>query len=287
MKHRIALIVSLFAVAFALVVTPASAKSIDHGGTYFGSQAVQEDQVVQGDVTVFGGDLDVYGTVNGDVNVYGGNLIEHDGSVITGHKNVIGNESTAWIPWLPAASASNIAAENAKLMTRLAYSVIVVLMFLLFPVRVRSALDRVEHHPGLSAMVGVLALVAVIPIAVLLFVSIIGWPLIPVEIVAIFAGILIGQAALGLLIGRRLYELIRPHTTPSPLGALILGLIVISAAEVLPFVGHLVTALVWLVGLGAAILAFVRETAFMGAPVVATSGAQGPRPPIGGPPMTT
>jgi hypothetical protein len=286
MKHRIALIVSLLAVALALVIAPASAKSIDHGGTYFGSQTVQPDQVVQGDVSVFGGDLDVYGTVNGDVNVYGGDLIEHDGSVITGHKNVIGNETTAWIPWLPAASASSIAAENAKLMVRLAYSVIVVLAFLLFPVRVRSALDRVENHPGLSAMVGVLALVAVIPIAVLLFVSIIGWPLIPVEIVAIFAGILIGQAALGLLIGRRLYELMRPHSTPSPLGALILGLIVISAAEVLPFVGHLVTALVWLVGLGAAILAFVRESAFFAGAPVAAAG-QGPRPPIGGPPMTT
>ena len=287
MKIRIALIFSLLAVAFAVLIAPASAKSIDHGGTYFGTVNVDSDQVVQGDVTVFGGDAIIDGTVNGDVNVYGGKVIMHDGAVISGQKNEFDNGLTAWIPWLPAASASNIAAENQKLMVRLAYSVIVVLVFLIFPVRVRSALDRVEHHPGLSAAVGVLALVAVIPIAVLLFVSIIGWPLIPVEIVAIFAGILIGQAALGLLIGRRLYELIRAHTTPSPLAALVLGLIVISAAEVLPIVGHLVTALVWLVGLGAAILAFVRETAFMGAAPVSAATGSGPRPPIGGPPMTT
>jgi hypothetical protein len=286
MKHRIALIVSLLAVALAIVIAPASAKTIDHGGTYFGTVTVEQDQVVQGDVTVFGGDAIVDGTVNGDVNVYGGSLVKHDGAVITGHENVFGDEVTSWIPWMPVASASNIAAENEKLMVRLAYSIIVVLVFLIFPVRVRSALDRVEHHPGLSAMVGVLALVAVIPIAVLLFVSIIGWPLIPVEFVAIFAGILIGQAALGVLIGRRLYELIRPHATPSPLGALVLGLIVISAAEVLPFVGHLVTALVWLVGLGAAILAFVRETSFMGGAPVAAAGP-GPRSTIGGPPMPT
>lgn len=286
MKHRIALICSLLAVGFALLIAPASAKSIDRGGTYFGTVTVDSDQVVQGNVDVYGGDAIVYGTVNGNVTTYGGQVIQKDGSVINGETYSYGDWMTGWIPWLPAASVSNIAAENQKLMVRLAYSVIVVLAFLIFPVRVRSALDRVEHHPGLSAAVGVLALVAVIPIAVLLFVSIIGWPLIPVEIVAIFAGILIGQAALGLLIGRRLYELIRPHTTPSPLGALVLGLVVISAAEVLPIIGHLVTALVWLVGLGAAILAFVRETAFMGTPV--TAGApSGPRPTIGGPPMNT
>lgn len=286
MKYRIPLLLSLLAVIFAFAIAPASAKTIDHGGTYFGSVTVAPDQDVQGDINVIGGDADIYGTVHGDVNMFGGRVIKHDGSVITGDTNVFGGSAASWVPWLPTAGVSTIAAENAKLMVRLAYSVIVVLMFLLFPVRVRAALDRVEHHPGLSAAVGVVALVAIVPIAVLLFISIIGWPLIPVEVLAIFAGILIGQAAIGLLVGRRLYELVRPHGTPSPLAALVVGLIVISAAEVLPVVGHLVTALVWLVGLGAAVLAFVRETAFMGVPVATPAGsAAGPRPTIGGPPM--
>lgn len=286
MKYRIPLLLSLLAVIFAFAIAPASAKTIDHGGTYFGSVTVAPDQDVQGDINVIGGDADIYGTVHGDVNMFGGRVIKHDGSVITGDTNVFGGSAASWVPWLPTAGVSTIAAENAKLMVRLAYSVIVVLMFLLFPVRVRAALDRVEHHPGLSAAVGVVALVAIVPIAVLLFISIIGWPLIPVEVLAIFAGILIGQAAIGLLVGRRLYELVRPHGTPSPLAALVVGLIVISAAEVLPVVGHLVTALVWLVGLGAAVLAFVRETAFMGVPVATPAGSgAGPRPTIGGPPM--
>lgn len=287
MKYRFPLLLSFLAAIFAFAAVPASAKTIDHGGTYFGSVTVASDQDVEGTITVLGGDADIYGTVHGDVNVFGGRVIKHDGSVVTGDTNVFGGGAASWVPWLPTAGVSTIAAENAKLMMRLAYSVIVVLMFLLFPVRVRAALDRVEHHPGLSAAVGVVALVAIVPIAVLLFISIIGWPLIPVEIIAIFAGILIGQAALGLLIGRRLYELVRPHATPSPLAALVVGLIVISAAEVLPVVGHLVTALIWLVGLGAAVLAFVRETTFMGGPPMAAAGAPGvgPRPTIGGPPM--
>jgi len=276
----IALLFAAFAIAIVATLAPASAheRAITHDGTYYGGVVVGPDQVVDGDITVFGGDADIQGRVNGNVTTYGGDVKSEPGSVITGKVYRYPPSLMGWLPWTPA--AATITHENEHLMMRLAYSVIVVLVFLIFPVRVRAALDRVEHHPGLSAAVGVLALVAVVPIAVLLFISFIGWPLIPVEIIAIFAGILIGQAALGLLIGRRLYELIRPQGTPSPLGALILGLIVISAAEILPIVGGLVTALVCLVGLGAAILAFIRETTFMGPSAV-------PRPPIGGPPMTT
>jgi hypothetical protein len=82
-----------------------------------------------------------------------------------------------------------------------------------------------------------------------------------------------------MLIGRRLYELLRPHATPSPLGALALGLVVITAAETLPVVGWAVWALVILVGLGSALLAFVRETSFR-------SFAGNPAP-AGVPPGTT
>ena len=126
----------------------------------------------------------------------GGSVIREPGSVITGQINEYGSSWSNTVPWLPSAGAASMARENAKMMTLLAYSVIVVLVFLIFPVRVRTALDRVEHHPGLSAAVGALALVAAVPIAVLLFISFIGWPLLPLEVVAYIAGVLIGQAAL-------------------------------------------------------------------------------------------
>lgn len=278
--HRIALLFAAIAIAIVASMAPASARmlhAVTHGGVYYGEDVVvNSDQVVDGDITVVGGSADIQGTVHGDVTTYGGKIDTEPGSEVTGNTNEY-NGFTSWVPWAPTAT---IARENEHLMVRLAYSVLVILAFLIFPVRVRTALDRVEHHPGLSAAVGVLALIAVVPIGILLLISFIGWPLIPVEIIAIFAGILIGQAALGVLIGRRLYELIRPHGTPSPLAALILGLVVISAAEILPIVGGLVTGLVCLVGLGAAVLAFIRETTFMGP-------SAAPRPPISGPPMTT
>jgi hypothetical protein len=284
MKNRIPLIFSLLAVAMIATFGLASAKTIDQSGTYIGqSVTVPSDEEVRGDVTVIGGDADIDGRIDGDLTVVGGALHRGPDSVITGEVTSVGPSLTSYVPFIPSASSSVMARENHKLMMWLTYSVIVLLAFLLFPVRVRAALDRVEHHPGLSAAVGVLALVAVFPIMILLLISVIGIPLVPVEILAVFAAILIGHAALSMLIGRRLYELILPRTTPSPIAALILGLIVVSAAGIVPVLGPLVMCLVWLVGLGAAILAFVREAHFMGPAAPGAPG--GPRPTIGGPPM--
>lgn len=289
MKIRIAVILALIVAALGFTLAPASAhtRSITHGGTYMGDVVVEPDQVVNGTINVVNGDARIEGRVNGDVNDFGGTITTEDGAVITGETHQFGSGLTGWLPWAPY--EGTIARENHRLMVRLAYSVIVVLAFLIFPVRVRTALDRVEHHPGLSAAVGVFALIAVIPVAIILLISVVGIPLIPVEIIAIFAAILIGQGALGVLVGRRLYELIRPHGTPSPLAALILGLIVLCAAEIVPVIGSLVTALVILVGLGAAILAFFRDTMFPPGPsmpgATPPGGGYAPRPPIGGPPM--
>lgn len=261
--------------AFTATIAPVSARAIDHGGTYVGDQIVGPEDVVDGNVNVLFGDLTVEGTVNGDINIVGGQVIQEPGSTITGQVNKVGGDYVrSFAPWVPAIGTSALLAQNHHLMRRLAYSVVVLLFFLLFPLRVRIALERVEQHPGLSAAVGTMAFVAILPIMVLFVLSIVGIPLIALELAALFAGIFIGQAALSLLIGRRLYELISPHTTPSPLGALVLGLVVVSAAEVVPVMGGLVTAVVWLVGLGAAVLAFVREAHFQAA-----------RAPISGPPM--
>ena len=62
--------------------------------------------------------------------------------------------------------------------------------------------------------------------------------------------------------------------------ALIVGLVLITAAELVPALGTIVTVFVYLIGVGAAILAFVGESAF--APGLAAPKSQ---PPLSGPPM--
>ncbi len=271
-----ALALTLLFLGFA--ASSASAKTYSHGRTvWFHDTEISGDDV-EGDLNVLFAKASCSdATISGNVNVYFGSFDQLDNCQINGTVNYLFDSSSLGMvaPWaVPGGMSSEFVGENHRLYRQIAWDIVVVFAFLLFPVRVRVALDRVERYPIISAATGTLALVAVVPVAVLLLLSIVGIPLIVLEATAIFAGLWIGQAAVALLVGRRLYELARPHATPSPLVALIFGLALISAAEILPVVGWAVTALVCLVGLGAAVLACWRDVPF--APVSS---------PPGGPPM--
>lgn len=267
-----------FAILAALSCAgPASAKTYRDLNVFFHNVTIGSQDVVEGNLNVFFGDATIAGTVRGDVNAYGGNVYTQQGASIGGATNVVNDDQLRSIaPWLPSVGMNQLFETDKRMMFKLAGSIVVIFMFLLFPMRVRIALERVEKHPGISAATGTLAMVAVIPVALMLILSIIGIPLILIEVAAIFAGVWIGQGAVALLVGRRLYELVRPQHTASPLVALLLGLALISAAEIVPIVGWAVTALVWIVALGAAILAFVHT------PLMQSYRTQAP---IGGPPM--
>jgi hypothetical protein len=270
-------------VIFAASPARADARTYNHGKTvWFSDVTIGDGDEVRGDLIVVFGSASCTdgGVIDGNVRTYFGSFEQLDGCEIGGRVIDAFNDDgsvESFVPWLvPHDPGFDAFRENRNLFVKLGWDVVVLFVFLLFPMRVRLALDRVERHPGLSAAAGTLALVAVLPVGVLLVLSLVGLPLIVVEFAAVLAGIWIGHAAVALLVGRRLYELLRPHGTPSPLVALILGLLVVSAAQTLPVVGWAVTALVWLVGLGASILAFVRESSFQ---------AFGQGAPAGGPPM--
>jgi hypothetical protein len=283
MTIRFALVAALVLAGFGAFAAPAEAAgvaSVYHGGTYFGSVIVERGQTVKGDLTVVFGDATIEGSVDGNVDVIGGTLYERPGAVISGQVNMIGGDvASAVVPWSSPPNQTLMAADY-RLLWHVATGLIVLLFFLIFPVRTRIALDRLERHPGLSAAVGLLGWVAVLPLALLFLCTIVLIPFIGLEAVAIVGAIFLGKAALALLVGRRLCELIKPSTTPAPLVALIAGLVLITAAELVPVIGTLITVFVFLIGMGATILAFTGE------PLVGPSGAvPRPRPPLSGPPM--
>lgn len=278
---RLSLAGALLVAACVASAAPASAdvSSIYHGGTYFGSVVVEPGQTVKGDLTVIAGDATIAGVVDGNVDVIGGNFYVRPGAVVTGQVNTIGGEvASAVVPWSSPPDRTAFVADY-RVLWRIASGLIAVLFFLIFPVRTRIALDRLERHPGLCAAVGLLGWVAVLPVALLLLCTIVLIPFIGLEAVAIVGAVFLGKAALALLVGRRLCELIKPATTPAPLVALIAGLVLVTAAELVPVIGTLVTVFVLLIGMGAAILAFTGEP-LVGGPVVGRV-----RPPLGGPPM--
>lgn len=272
-------VLALAILAFTALPRVARADILDHGKTvFFHNVTIGPDETVDGNLTVVFGDAHVAGHVRGDVNTIFGKCIIEDGAQIDGQANCVTDDGArALAPWFVNSAAFDAFKNQHKsLWVRFGASAIVLLVFLLFPVRMRLALDRVERHPGLSAVAGIAAVIAFVPVAVLLAITIVGIPLIILECAAVFVGIWLGTGAIALLVGRRLTELVLPSTTPSPLFALILGLVVVSAAETVPYAGWAVTALVWLVGLGASILAFLGP-----APIAMVRRAG-----IGGPPHT-
>jgi hypothetical protein len=277
----------LAAAAFVFVTLIASmapaladVQSIYHGGLYFGSVIVEPGQVVRGDLTVIGGDATIEGVVDGNVTVIGGTPYEGPGAIITGHVDTIGGDvAGAMAPWSAPMFYHRGWTGDYRIFWHVAWDLVVVLFFLVFPLRTRMALDRLERHPGLCAAVGLIGWIAVLPLALLLLLTILLIPLIAVEGVLLTAAVFLGKAALALLVGRRLCEVLSPSTTPTPFLALIVGLALITAAELVPVVGILVSVFVLLIGLGAAILAFSGEA------LTGRSPAPVPRPPISGPPM--
>jgi hypothetical protein len=284
MRMRMAAFAALALALLAFFAVPALAdtQAIYHGGTYFGSVFVEPGQVVDGDLTVIFGDAINEGIIEGNVNIIGGAYDPRSRGVVTGQINQIGGAVTqAVVPWAPSESPYSPFVPDHRLLWRLSWNLLALLVFLIFPLRTRMVLDRLEAHPGLSVTAGVLGCMAVIPLAVLLAITILLIPLIVLELVFLLAGVFLGTAALALLIGRRLCELISPSTTPSPLLAFLAGIILISAAELVPVVGALVLIFVGVIGLGATILSFAGD-AFAG-PASPTPN----RAPISGPPMAT
>jgi hypothetical protein len=281
-RLRVVLVLCLAVIAYAAIRPAAADAHILLGGTEFvflRDAVIPADQTVDGDLVVILGDAHIAGHVRGDVDTFFGRCVLLDGAVIDGEAHCVTDGVPRWIaPWVVnAAPFEGFADQDKHILIKFAASMAVLFVFLLFPVRMKHALSRVERHPGLAALVGGAAAIAMLPVAVLLLVTIVGIPLIFLEAVAVIIGIWLGTGAIALLVGRRLSELVMPRTTPSPLWALILGLVVVSAAESVPYVGWAVTGLVWLVGLGASILAF-----FGSASLAAFRGTG-----IGGPPMPT
>ncbi len=261
--RRVLVLGAVLALLLGFSISAASGRTFERSKTvWFSNLEIGDGDEVRGNLDVVFGNV-VCGDgaeIDGDVRTFFGHFEELDGCQVDGR--VVDAGDIEALPWLGPVASPDFFGADRGLLKKLAWDVVIAFAFLLFPVRVRIAMDRIERHPGLSGISGVVLVVAALPIAVLLAATIVGIPLIPIEAAVFCAGLWIGSAALGLVFGRRLYELLRPAATPSPLAALILGLVVITAAETLPMIGWVVVVVASLVGLGAAILAFVPEPTF-------------------------
>jgi cytoskeletal protein CcmA (bactofilin family) len=126
------------------------------------------------------------------------------------------------------------------------------LTYTLFPKHVRAAGNAVPAKPGPVIGLGILVAVLALPLMVLLAITLIGIPLIIVEIIFLAALAILGYSGLVLLVGEKIISAASSRQT-NPLGAMALGALALGLVAMIPLLGGLVTITLYILAFGAAL----------------------------------
>lgn len=126
------------------------------------------------------------------------------------------------------------------------------LTFALFPRQVKAAGDAVSEKTGPVLGWGILATVLAVPLMILLAITIIGIPLILVEIIVLAAAALLGYAGIADLVGKRIVKTTSSSTSGS-IGTIALGVLIIGLIAMIPILGSIASLAVFIIALGAAL----------------------------------
>ena len=128
---------------------------------------------------------------------------------------------------------------------------------LLFPRATTLSTAVIQARPLSAFAAGLLVLLLSGPVITLLAISVIGAAIVPVVVLAMFAGWLIGSIAVARWIGTSIIAQDDPDSRGQSTRSLLLGFVVKVVAYMIPLLGMTVWALTGVLGLGAATLALV------------------------------
>jgi hypothetical protein len=242
-----------------------------------GDLVVPQGTVVQGDVVNIGGSIDVEpgSVVQGDaVSIFGSTTVQQ-GAVVLGDTaavlgtvdverggQVMGEHINIGLGKFlggshhrakPRSMLSNLGPFG--LFPSLALFAVIYLLGLLglrvWPDRIRSVGHALFEQPVRSFVVGFLCWLLLLPVIVLLCISIVGIPLVPLLPVAMFLGVVMGVSALALRMGEAMPA--GPGERFVPPAALGMGTIALLLVAFVPWLGVPVLFLLQFFALGAAV----------------------------------
>lgn len=269
-------------VIFGGVYVLESGETLDGDLVVFGGSAtLEQDSVVTGDVFIMGGNLEASGTINGQLVLLGGNanlsestLIRGDVAVFGGNVNRNGATIEGEFTTGDSISIPFVFDENFDLgrinfprpsfQARVSFLVfqafvmaaLALLIVAVAPTGTARVADAVARFPLQSGAFGLLTALAFVPGIVLMAITLLLIPLIPVAVLLLVAAGFFGWVAIGYELGRRM--LATSQNTASPILAAGLGTLVLSMVSgginFIPCWGGLFTLIVGFVGLGAVII---------------------------------
>ena len=233
-------------------------KAVAIGGSVTVAGHVRRDAVaIGGSVTLLPG-----ARVEGDAVAIGGAVSVPEGAILEGDNVSLGGafpttvgSITRWVAGGP--HMFSMFRFGARLIRVVLLFVIALLIAAAFPGALTRIGTYLVQRPGLSALGGVAILLGFVPLCVLLAVSVIGLPLVPVAVMLLIALLLFGFAVSAAWLGERM-PVGQEHRTP--VKSVALGGAILAIVGLVPWIGTTVLILGAAVAAGATLLSRFGRT---------------------------
>lgn len=233
----------------------------------FGPVTLAKTAVVEGSFVVIGGTADVQpgAMVRDEVTVVGSGIDLPDGFIFGGEHIVIGTRALGrWmesvVPWVTYGLlwGRPIVASIGWVWSVVGLFLLVYLLINLVAHEPVSATAGVlAERPFGSFMTGLLVLLLTGPVSALLAVSIIGIAVIPFALAALVVAGFVGRVGVLRWIGNTVVAPDEPGSRLQGLRSFAIGFVLVTLTYMVPVLGLMAWALFGVVGLGAAVLAFI------------------------------
>ncbi|HEY1899220.1 MAG TPA: RDD family protein [Steroidobacteraceae bacterium] len=158
-----------------------------------------------------------------------------------------------------------------------AFLVFYIILALLFREATDHCITTLNDNPGKSVITAILAVLFTPLMMVLLAITLVGIPLIPILVVALFIAGVFGKTAVLGWIGGRCFGTRPGHARPHPALAVLVGGLIAMLIYLIPLLGFLMFLLLSLIGYGAVLYALLNRVRHT------TSGGAAPITPAAGP----
>lgn len=215
--------------------------------------------IVDEDVVAVLGSITLYPTakVNGDVVAVGGNIVRHEGSQVKGDIVEIGiskggaNMIASYAPFIGIVGIGGFLV--LKVLVLLGFIGIAAILVSFMTPQIGVISSNIEKEWVKALLWGILGALLICPVALLLAVTIIGIPLILIEILFVSIAMTMGYVAVTQIIGKKFTKAIKKPNQPM-LIEVIWGLVILFLIDLVPFAGPIIKGLVATIGFGGAIV---------------------------------
>lgn len=229
--------------------------TVDTATAIFGSVFVAGE--AREDVVSIGGNIYLKPTakVGKDAVAIGGGIIKEEGAKVVGNITEVAMPSFVKALAVPPyiGTAAIVGLSILSLLIFIGFLALACLIAALFPTNIGYVAAAVEKHPWKMLGWGIIGMILVPLITLLLAISLIGIPFIPLYIILVGIALLVGYIALVQIIGKAILKAFKVYNKPMILEVL-LGAVVIELICLIPILGWAIKILIATLGLGGVLI---------------------------------